>query len=233
MTFMVALDDVPTFVAAISGTAEDVDIGGGTIVSRVIPLVHPDYPTMFAIGFRSESFGTPGGTGTSVYSPMFNKARVTVDFASVPFGFAGGDAPYYTISTDFSATKEIIPGSAYRFADMTKTNGDVSLDILEIAMVVTTYQSPAPVGAAIRGVIGRLNNAVFLDCPIGTVRFDGVKSEFQKTMFSTTYTKTFNLRYRERNWNEVVRPTGGWEAPVDVVTGATRYPLGNLSVLLQ
>ena len=233
MTFMVDLDDVPTFVREDLGHGRGRGHRRGDDRLAGHPPGAPRLPHHAGGRVPQRGLRDAGRDGDECLLSDVQQGAGHGRFRERAVRVRGGDAPYYTVSTDFSATKEIIPGSAYRFADGTKTNGDVSLDILEIAMVVTTYQSPAPVGAAIRAVIGRLNNAVFLDCPIGTVRFDGVKSEFSKTMFSTTYVKTFNLRYRERNWNEVVRPTGGWEAPVDVVTGATRYPLGNLGVLLQ
>jgi hypothetical protein len=47
------------------------DQPGGDTIERVVPLQHPDYPDMLAVAFRSEAFGTPGGSGVSYVSEMW------------------------------------------------------------------------------------------------------------------------------------------------------------------
>ncbi len=233
ITFLVALNDVPNFVDTLAGTPVTIDQPGGGTIERVVPLQHPDYPDMLAVAFRSEAFGTPGGSGASYVSEMYSHARVTVEFTSVPFDLAG-DQPFLTIQTQMGSSHEVIPGSAFRFADMTRLSGDAAVSVDEVVFSVTTYLSQEPVGQEIRNLVGKVNSSTFLDCPPGTVRFSGVTTEFdQKVSFQKSYIKTFNFRYRSRPWNEVLRHDGVWEAPQNTATGETKYAMGSLQPLLQ
>ncbi len=233
ITFLVALNDVPNFVSTLAGKLVTIDQGGGRTLKRVVPLQHPDYPDMLAVAFRSEAFGTPGGSGASFVSGMYSHARVAVEFASVPFGL-NGDHPFYTVQTQMGSSHEAIPGSAFRFADQTKLSGDAAVSVDEVVFSVTTYLSQEPVGQAIRDLVGKVNDVPFLDCPPGTIRFSGVTTEFdQKVSFQKAYIKTFNFRFRSRPWNEVIRHDGVWEAPKNSTTGETKYLTGGFEPLLQ
>jgi hypothetical protein len=233
ITFLVTLNDVPNFVNTLAGTPVTIDQPGGGTIERVVPLQHPDYPDMLAVAFRSEAFGTPGGSGASYVSEMYSHARVTVEFTSVPFDLAG-DQPFLTIQTQMGSSHEIIPGSAFRFADMTRLSGDAAVSVDEVVFSVTTYLSQQAVGPEIRNLVGKVNSSTFLDCPPGTVRFGGVTTEFdQKVSFQKSYIKTFNFRYRSRPWNQVLRHDGVWEAPQNTATGETKYATGSLQPLLQ
>ncbi|MEJ7638276.1 MAG: hypothetical protein WKF75_09950, partial [Singulisphaera sp.] len=97
---------MPSFVGTLAGTLVAINQPGGGTIERVVPLLHPDYPDMLAVAFRSEAFGTPGGSGASFVSGMYSHARVTVEFASVPFGLVG-DQPFLTVQTQMGSSHEV------------------------------------------------------------------------------------------------------------------------------
>jgi hypothetical protein len=230
MHFLVALNDVTPFVRHIIGTVETIEYSGGTI-SRVVPLVYPDDTEMFLVSYKPEYFGTPGGSGTSVYSSMFSHARIACEFSTLPFGVQG-DSPYWTLDADFGVSVETIPGSAFRFpSDGSSLSGEAGNSVGVVSYVLTVYQSATPFGYSAASLVGKVNSAAFDDFPIGTLWLKGLRSQQSRGMFSQSLVKSYNLQFRERPWNEVMRADGAWEAPLTVAGSLPKYQSTDLNLL--
>lgn len=227
--FLVALADAPAFVQHIIGTVETIPYSGGSI-SRVVPLVYPDDPQMFLVSYEVEYFGTPGGSGSSVFSSQFSHARVACEFATLPFGVAG-DSPYWSLEADFGVAVETIPGSAFRFADNSRLSGEAGNQVGVVSYALTVFQSAQPFGYAAASLVGKVNSVAFDDFPPGTLWLKGLRSQQSRGMFSTSLVKGYNLQFRERPWREVMRPDGAWEAPLTVAGGLPKYADTDLNAL--
>lgn len=78
----------------------------------------------------------------------------------------------------------------------------------------------------------RRQDAPFLGWSAGTVRFDGAEAEIAQTIsYQNTYTRTLSCTFRPRPWNEILRPDGVWEAPVNRDSGDYLYRAADLSPL--
>ena len=230
MHFLVALNDVTAFVHHIIGTRETIAYLGGTM-ERVIPLVYPDDPEMFLVSYQPEYFGTPGGSGTSVYSSMFSHARVACEFATLSFGVQG-DSPYWSLSTDFAVAVETIPGSAFVFpSDGSRLSGDAGTSVGVVSYVLTVYQSATTFGYTAASLVGKVNSVAFDDFPIGTLWLKGLRSQLSRGMFSQSLVKSYDIQFRARPWNEVMRGDGAWEAPLTVAGSLPKYQSDDLNQL--
>ena len=235
-TVLVALNDVTAFVQHAINSVEVINYGDGVTAERVVPLVYPDDPQMNLVGYRVEYFGTPGGTGASVFTDQFSHARIHLEFGVFPFA-TGGDAPFFTLTTDHSATMETLPGTVLTFpSGIGQTTGEWGLPVGVVAYNLTTYMGTTPVSPTISNLNGRVNDDVFSVDGVGTfatgtLRLMGIRSEFAVGMFSRTMVKTFALRYRDRPWNQVMNPVGVWETPTLGLTGLNKYPSADFDVL--
>jgi len=174
-----------------------------------------------------EYFGTPGGTGASVFTPQFSHARIHLEFAVLPFPI-GGSAPFYTLTTDHGVSMETLPGSTLTFPSGGSLTGDWALRVGTVAYNLTTYLGTTPVSPTLSAMTGKINLGVFTVPGIGsfadgTLRLDGISSQYAEGMFERTMVKSFALRYRERDWNQVMNAAGVWETPTLGATGLTKY----------
>ena len=230
MTFLVALDDLDAFLETVAGETETVILEGGSTIERVVPLVHPDRPALLAMGYEAEAIGTPGGTGTSYHIGQFSHYRVRVDFASLPLG-VGGDVAYYTLTTDTAEAFETIPWGAFRFPDSSFVTGNLGLPMPTTVIVLTTFLNVQPVAFALADMVGKVNSAIFDDFPIGTLRFTGVRSDYQQTSLSRSLVKSYMLKFRSRPWNEVMKANGTWDTPTFQGSGITKFQTADLNAL--
>jgi hypothetical protein len=197
---------------------------GGASVERIVPLRHPFLPNLVAVGVRWRCTGRP-----IEEDPGWTDAKIEIEFGVPAYNLD----TFYTVRTRFGGEFDTIPNAAMAFADGTRITGDWGVFVPEIAMVVTTFQSPAPVGPAIGNLVGKVSSATFLGWSAGYVRFDGVESDFAQTMaMTTTYVKSFAITFRSRPWNEVMKPSGASEVPLNVSTGLPKYQSGDLNALL-
>lgn len=234
MHFLVALNDVTAFVQFIKGTVEAIPIAGGGTMDRVVPLLYPDDNELQLTSYRVEYFGTPGATrleGQSIYTHMYSHARIDCEFQTLPFDLA--DAAYYSISTDTGVVIETIPDTGLVFPGGERTTGDYGLPIPITALIVTTYMSPTPVSYTLASLTGKVNSSTAFGFPAGTLRFNGVKSDFAKGLYSRTLVKSFGLAYREPGWNYVMKKDGSWDIPLFPATGNPKYLSADLNILAQ
>jgi hypothetical protein len=216
-------EDLYTFLSWAFESTETYVFGGAS-VERISPLRHPFLTNLVAIDVNWRGTGRP-----TLASPGWTDARVEIRFGLPPYSLDR----LYTVQTRFGGEFDTIPNAAMDFADGSRITGDWGVFVPEIAMLVTTYQSPEPVGATIAGLVGKVNSTTFLGWAPGYVRFDGVESNFAQTLaLTTTYVKSFAINFRSRAWNEVMKPTGAVEAPTNILTGLPKYASGDLNILL-
>jgi hypothetical protein len=232
MTFLVDWPNRLAFLDTVAGTL-DTYLIGGISVQRRVPLIHPDYPGMIANGVRVTPIGMEQSTNPYVLAGLYTYAAITVDFASVTYPFAG-ETPYMTMRREMSGTFETIPDSAMVFAsDSSRLTGEIGFFVPTIAYQLTTYHSTVADDNT-ASIVGKLNNAVFLGRPIGTLRFDGCQDEMAQSSWNQlSYTKTYSVVYRVRPWNEVMRRDGAWEVALSTATSTPKYESGDFNILLR
>jgi hypothetical protein len=230
ITFLIALNDLPAFRETLIGTVETIAYPGGGTMERIVPLVHPDDPALFAIGYHAEAIGTPGGSGASVHTSQFSHYKVRVDFATLPFG-TGGDVPYYSWSTQAAEQFQTIPGVTLHFSDGSALTGDYGLPMVCINMNLTTYLSTSPVDYTLASLAGRINSVAVDSFPPYTLRFTGATSEFQQTSTSRSLVKTYSLAFRDPHWNMGLRKDGAWDTFTVGATGLGPFQATDLNIL--
>lgn len=229
MHFLTGLNDVTTFIQFIKGTVET--INGA---QRVVPLLYPDDNELQLTSYRVEYFGTPGAVpepGQSIFTGLYSHARIDCEFQTLPFDLV--DAAYYSISTDTGAVIETIPDTGLVFPGGERTSGDYGLAIPVTALIITTYMSPTPVSYTLASLTGKVNSSTAFGFPAGTLRFNGVKSDFARGLYSRTLVKSFGLAYREPGWNYVMKKNGVWDIPLFPGNGQPKYQSADLNILAE
>jgi hypothetical protein len=135
------------------------------------------------------------------------------------------------MSADFGFSVEAAPGTAYQFSDGSHLAGDTGQRVGVVSFALTTYMSATPFNYASASLVGKVNSAVFDDFPIGTLWLKGLRSEFSRGMFSRSLVKGYELQFRQRPWNQVMRADGAWEVALTVVGGLPKYESADLNIL--
>ena len=221
--------DLWTFLTVAAGTPETVN---GT-VRRIVPLRFPDQPN-YLLANNIDLQETGYDTAANTYS----KAKITIDFATVPFGLSGSSA-FVTSETNYGGNMITLPGSAYQFSGGTKVNQDVGRFIPEWEWRLTYYQMTSIDGATIGSLLGKVNSATItgpngLSCTAGTLRFDGGSHRVQvSTGFVFSYELSLSFMYRPVSWNQLMKPDGTGFA--DVTDGSSNpiYATADLTPLLN
>ena len=169
--------DIFTFIDFVGGVEEFVTIGG-VDTTRVVPLRHPFLPGMVAVALRAEGTGRP-----SVDAPGSTDAKIHVDFAVVPYGF-DGSTPHMTLNRDYGAEAITLPGQAYAVGG-TRLNHDVAVVMPIQHYTVTHYNVPTLDDSLFATLVGKVNNATFLDRAAGTWLFGGVRDQITRTIGGT------------------------------------------------
>lgn len=218
--------DLTPFLQFVGGTAETVTIGG-VEVERIVPLTHPYFPGMVAQSVRWRKTGRP-----LTVAPGWTDWKVFVDFAVVPYAFAG-DQPYLTLNRDYGASSITLPGRAYAVGGVF-LNHDVARNVPEIVYRATKYNVPTLDDSVYRALSGKVNDATFLGYAAGTVRFDGVQDQIVQTIaFTLNRTVSLALACRPSlSWNSIVLPTGAVGDPVNVDDGTGLYETADFAALL-
>jgi hypothetical protein len=230
ITFQVGLNDIGSFLTTLAGTTETVTLTGGGTMDRIVPLKHPDDPTMLAMSYRAEAYGTPNGTGASIHSTQFSHHRVRVQFATLPFG-VGGDSPFYSLSTETAESFETIPNVTLHFSNGTAPTGEFGIPAPLSVLNLTTYLNPTPVDYALSALVGKINSVAFDDYPPFTLRFTRINSEAQQGMFSRSLVKSYGFQFRDPHWNKILRNDGVWDTATIGSTGVGRFLTADLNAL--
>lgn len=218
--------DMITFLQFVGGTSETITVGS-TTYERIVPLKHPYFPAMVAVGARAQGIGT-----ALAVAPGWSDWVVEVDFAVVPYSF-GGDQPYLTIRRKYGASAITLPGRAYAISGV-PLNHDVAVMIPEVVYSVTAYNVPSMDDTVFKTLVGKVNSTTFLGYTPETVRFDGIEDEIVMTIgFTQNRTVSMAITWRPRSWNEVLLPSGVWAAPINIADGTKLYGSGDLNLLLR
>ena len=198
--------------------------GVGGSISLAQPHAYPDSPNLYAleVSIRGKGKCTQGAK-----QQRWEKAIVTAKYGVPEYQTAAGDDPggmhsidpaspyvYCTQEMEFGGEYVTIPASALKFSDGTVIKQDQSLFIATVELSITLQKLPWLPAATILANINKLNNASFLGCATGKLRFDGAKT--QRTS-STDGTRTQEVHYKftyrpVADWNRSYHPNGtsGW-----------------------
>lgn len=237
--YLIAWSDRWQFAKDVAGTSKKVDAALGTIV-RAVPLQYPDYPTLYASGLMMEATGrsTCNGAGNSIYTHCI----CTVTFSTPDFDYENpgtyGKA-YQTISIAMSADIMTLPSRPLVFDTLysgnpVKPTESPGLVYPKAEITIVSHQIPELPLDIVFSMIGKLNNAVFLGCAIGTVLFVGANQNRQRTSAGDkAWEVEYKFIYRPVDWNKFYSPAPGvgFDFLKDSVTGNYMYNYGNFDLL--
>lgn len=232
MHFCMALNDRGAFIQTMAGTTETIPIPGGGTSERIIPLVHPDDPGLFAVSYDSKAIGGAGnvwGEGLSVYTEMFTHAVISVRFESLPFALGSAD-PWYTLNVTSGVTIETIPDGAFLFDGVEEMTGEAGIPIPLVQYNLTTYLNTQQISYAVAQLSGKVNSVEFEGFPAGFIRYTGTVSEMTRGGSGTSLVKSYALSFRPIMWNYSMRRNGVWAIPL-TAGGLTKYQTADLNIL--
>lgn len=181
--------------------------------SRVFHLQHPEYPSLYASGFKMEATGNSGGT--TAYGTMFSDVRIEVEFTNPPYGFAG-DTAFSTWEVDQGSTYTTHPGRKFKFGSGEPLDQDAGTFAVLNSYVLTIFNAPVLNDSVMDTLSGRVNNASFMGRAAGSLLFGGCKSTFQNNLGGTvSYQKSLSFTYRSYSWNQAFRSDGVLDTPTD------------------
>lgn len=231
ISFKVAQNDLIAFAQFVAGTPKTYTVGSGT-VTRIIPVTHPwlGYTTkMVARSIDCELTGewTPGN---EPWAQQWSDARVKVGFATVPWA-TDGSTPFAVVETNGASETYTLAGVKMAFSDGTPIQADAGLNVPTLAYSVTIYQAAAIGDDTVAPLLGTINSVAMAlgvyTWPIGSVRFDGMRSRLTMTSdFNQAYERGLLFNCRPIHWNKFLRSDGTW----DFATPSA-YTLSDLRIL--
>jgi hypothetical protein len=227
------------FFQAIVGRV--VDSGG---IKRVIPLVYPAVPWLFARRIHCQPWGI-------VDRPIagrenYKYAYCDVTFENVPWNFNGPDQPnnngvYRSVSCEMTGEMLSLPQSALHFynkPDMKVQHG-AGMVVPGVAISVVQEYCPSIPFDMIFALVGCANSKPFYGARPGTCLFLGANSEtqfgmgdlFTQQVLSQKLTMKFQMR--PIPWNMHMRQDGVWDYVEVGARGSKQsiYPIGDLNYL--
>jgi hypothetical protein len=230
--FLTALNDSDAFIESMVGETETVALPGGGTTERIVPLVHPDHPDMYAVSYEKTARGGAGGvwsTGLSVYTSMFSHSMISVEFQSLPFEFGSGE-PWFTLSVDSGVTIETLPDQSFFFPGGEELTGEAGLPVPLVNINLTTYMNTKQVDYNLALLSGRVNSVEFEGFPPGFIRYTGTRSEMTTGGSGRSLVKTFALSFRPIHWQMSMKRDGSWAIPT-TSGGYSKYLTADLSIL--
>ena len=221
MTFNVAANDAGTFCKWASGQTYSVTVGG-IATTRIIPLSHPDYPSLLCKNFDCKLTGsyTPGN---SQAMQNWSDAKVTLTFKSVPYA-TDGQTPYMVRRGRSSGEEYSLAGRQLVFAGNGQPiQADASLKVATQAFSVTLYQATKYDDALVSGLAGSVNSTTCLNYAPGYLRYDSAEYEQTQSLSGTTFTITYYFTWRSIPWNKFLRPDCVWDTVAIGTSGGTAF----------
>lgn len=216
------------------------------------PKQHPEMPGLFAIEFTCEPYHDSSKivaktSGNEVDDPIeYDFAKVTVKYDASSGTFTGGGNTVTLITEEVNISSQVmtVPGSLFYWAGGTTPVPDANVGLI-IGMVedsVVFHRAATNKRSIVKSLVGKVNNAAFLDAPIGSMLFMGAQSRRSVTSDGVTF---FELRYsfktrllpnastQEDSWQKLFRQeTGVWTKIVQQGDGTTPpYAYGDFSQL--
>ncbi len=233
ITFMLPYEDAFTFFSWAGGLKQTIETAPGITVERIVPLSHPEIPSMLVRALRMERFGTPQETtDVKTIAALYNKAKITATFKSVPWP-TDGSAPFMEIEHENGMEVYTIGTAKYRFFDGTPIDADAGLSVPISRIKISIFQCPQTGADLSDSLIGKLNSTIFMGKPPGTVRHDGMSTRFSRAAnFVDQWSRHLVLSYRPVHWNYFLHPSGAWQVAVKP-DGNPAYELADLNQLLS
>jgi hypothetical protein len=223
------------FMDLVAGSDEVITYGGGSTMTRKVPLRHPERPLVFfAVRAECEGWGGPEGFLDGVGQEVLHShGRVVVEFSTLPFG-AGEEIPFSVTRVRHGSEYITKPGAAFTFSNGTKSSQDSGIFIALNTISITTYLNPTLNHPQITALTNKINSTTFLGYPPGHVKFDGADTESPvSSLGSRTHTKSMTFTYRELHWNLQMRGDGMMDTPMNAYTGLPPFQSAELNALIS
>lgn len=241
--YLIAWTDRWQFARDVAGTAQKVGSGLGTIL-RVVPLQYAPNKNLYANGLSMESTGRSScdGAGNSIYTHCV----CTVSFSTPVWDYDSGtdnpgqyDKPYKTLSISMSADIMTLPSRPWRFdtlsgGQIVPFTTDPGLVYPKAEITVVSHQLPDIPLDIVFGLVGKLNDATFYGCAVGTVLFIGANQNRQRSAYGDkAWEAEYRFIYRPVDWNKYFSPAPGvgFDFVKDRSTSARPYAYGDFSTL--
>jgi hypothetical protein len=172
VTWWVRTSELAAALAIIDGVVETIVLDPGPpaiTVDRKVPLQHPQFANMYAVGYEIEDYYSPEAyvTGISGTGPQ---SRVTVKFSTPEWPY--GETSYTKVqATGFPYSIPTHP-AALGFSGGGSLGFDLvrpifgsryTLSVADASGVTETQE------AAWRNAAGKINSTAFRGCPVGTI----------------------------------------------------------------
>ena len=226
ITFSCDYPDLQQFLNVVCGLPVTIGKVGSAVITRIVPLIHPQYPAMLAQSFDVDAKGYDATKDKGSLLIPYAKAVITVNFGTVTYQLQGNveDGAFMKLSTKHSGESYTVPNTAYILSGI-PLQQDVGITVGTTALELTLYQSPSASDAFLGPFQGYINSAEFLGYEAGCVRFDGASQDYEQSFNGVqTYTKTLTFMYRRIPWNYTLNHIGEWDTPVKSTDGTYMYP---------
>jgi hypothetical protein len=222
MAWRVKAEDFETFWAEIQSMPETFGTPPGDYTLGV-PLRCPDKPSLIASNARYEAMGV----GEDGYSDMI----VTVTFSTSDIDFTGESLASRRLR--FAGNYMPLPGRAFRFTDGTFLGRDFARFVPEQEISYMRHKVAVVPESLLMDLNGKINHAVFLGRPAGTVLFAGADTDTESRMLGAAENQVqLAFMYRPIPWNYEMHPVTGIWGMVFGPDGMPVYQSANLNPLL-
>lgn len=211
-----------------------ITLGSDGSTSVTTPKQHPEVPGLFATGFDCEPFESLSRIVAKTTLPEtddpidYDFARVTIRYEQNAGQFStdpdeGGTVILRTEEVRVSAQVMQIPGSMFTWDSVTPAqpieNAFVGVNIGIVEDHVIFHRAATNKRATIKSLVGKVNNAAFLDAPRGSVLFLGAQSRRNVTTDGIQFWElqyTFQTRIlpelasQADSWQMAYRQSSGW-----------------------
>jgi hypothetical protein len=231
MCFTTSERDSGRFCQWAGGLPYLIDLGGGSTVTRYIPLSDPKNPKLICMSIRCKLTGSYTPDEDEPYYRQWSDAKIELGFSSVPY-ITDGSVPFSTQETDMGVEVYSIAGANYVFPGGERIHADAGRKVPTQVYVYTVYNALALADSTVNPLLGKLNASPFLGNPAGTVRCDGRAERIQTlASFQKAWTRTLKLTYRPIEWNKFLKRDATWDTPLDP-GGNPAYEYADFSPLL-
>lgn len=215
MAWFVAYPDLAGALDVIDGLPETVVIGGAS-VTRNIPLQHPWFSNLYAVGYDYEAGGWENGNHYGF--------RIHVQFETPDYPYTGQE-PFVKISAQPSGRTSMVAAAGAAFTSGTPGR-DVAVIVPGMSYSMTVFDATnitAAVESAWASAQQSVNAGPFRGIAAGRVLYEGPAFEYTWKRDGTavcTYTHKFNVSAEP--WNSEYKRDGTLANMT--VGGSDRYP---------
>ena len=213
-TFGVAMGDHDAFCNFLAANEVEIDLGGGSSATRIIPCSDPVRPDLLCQKIDSRATGGYNGALPEALR-CWSHARVRAEFGSVPYP-TDGSTPFMVTRVSAAPEATSAAGRRLAFPDGTPISADASAIYTGERHAITIYNAPDVPDDDLQLTIdfsGTINSDVlFGRYPAYTVRYDGMDRETVRTTTNqVTVTKTLYLGFRAIDWRKALKGNWVWD----------------------